>query len=233
MPKISVITSIFNSPLFIEGFLKDALRQSIFFDCEFLLLDCNDHDNDFKLIEPFLTWTPFKYHKIGKCSIYEAWNKGIELSSSDLLSNWNTDDRRKFNSLEIQYEYMKENPICDVCYGPTHISHIPNEIFEEHSPNTIYPALEGTLENQLKHNSPHCLPVWRKNIHAKFGMFDTSYISASDYDMWFRVLKGGGVLSNIEINTGLYYHNPSGISTNQRNLQGLFEEVLSVRKKYS
>jgi hypothetical protein len=50
--------------------------------------------------------------------------------------------------------------------------------------------------------------------------------------MWFRVLKGGGKLSRIDITSGLYYRNPLGISSNQDTLQKAVDEVILIRNKY-
>lgn len=230
--RASVITSIYKSQKFIEHFLQDIKRQSIFHECEFLLLDADSPENEKFFIEPYLSLKNIKYINIGNCSVYEAWNKGIELSSSDLLTNWNTDDRRSYNSLEKQVKFLEDNKDTDVCYGQTIISHKENESFEFCQSKEIYPALGGSLENQLKHNSPHCLPVWRKFIHDRFGLFDCSYFSAADYDMWFRVLKGGGKLSDIEETVGLYYRNPTGVSSNPETLEKAIKEVISIREKY-
>jgi glycosyltransferase involved in cell wall biosynthesis len=230
--RVSVITSIFKSGKFIDHFLQDIKRQSIFNQCEFLLLDAYSPDNEIESIKPYSTFSNIKYINIGKCSVYEAWNKGILMASASLLTNWNTDDRRAYNCLEKQAEFLERNFYSDVCYGQTLITYKENELFELSESKEIYPAYEGTLQNQLVHNSPHCLPMWRKSIHSRFGMFDTSYFSAADYDMWFRVLKGGGKLSNLGFTTGLYYRNPEGISSNKETLQKDIEEVLRIRKKY-
>lgn len=230
--RVSVIVSIFKAGKFIDHFLQDIRRQSIFHECEFLLLDAASPDNEYLLIEPYLSYHNIKYINIGHCSVYEAWNKGIELSTCDLLTNWNTDDRRSYNSLQKQVEFLESNLDSDVCYGQTIISYKENESFEFCESNEIYSALDGTLENQLIHNSPHCLPVWRKSIHKRFGVFDLSYFSGADYDMWFRVLKGGGKLSKMDITSGLYYRNPHGISSNEKTLQKAINEVVSIKLKY-
>jgi hypothetical protein len=231
--RVSVITSIYKSEKFLFDWFLDIKRQSIFSEAEFILLDCNDDDADLATIESFLPSSNIKYHKLGFCSVYEAWNKGIELSSSNLLTNWNTDDRRSISSLSKQVSFLEQNDDVDVCYGPTIISNIPNELFEHCSSEFMFPSLEGSLENLLEHNSPHCLPVWRKSIHERFGLFDTSYFSAADYDMWFRVLKGGGKIAPIEEVVGLYYENPNGVSTNSKSLDRALEEVFNIRDKYS
>tara|TARA_R110001632_G_scaffold60003_2_gene145773 strand:+ start:265 stop:975 length:711 start_codon:yes stop_codon:yes gene_type:complete len=234
-PKVSIITSIFKASDFLFDFLTDVKRQSIFPDIEVLLLDANPdgYKDDKEIIKPFLHLKQFKYYKINQCNVYEAWNQGIDLASSDIISNWNTDDRRKVNSLKTQVDFLNKNTDVDVCYGPVLLSNEPNEIFEFCQSQSSWPVLDGTLENQLKHNSPHCLPVWRKSIHERFGLFDSSYFSAADYDMWFRVLKGGGKLGKIDELIGLYYENPNSISRNKNNYDKAFKEVQQITAKYS
>ena len=231
--RVSVITSIYKSKEFLFDWFLDIKRQSMFSEAEFILLDCNDDDADLSTIESFLPSSNIKYHKLGYCSVYEAWNKGVELSSSNILTNWNTDDRRSVKSLSSQVTFLEKNQDVDVCYGPTIVTNVPNQLFENCSSEFMFPSLDGSLENLFKHNSPHCLPVWRKSIHERFGLFDTSYFSAADYDMWFRVLKGGGKISPIEEVIGLYYENPDGISTNSASLDRALAEVFSIRDKYS
>lgn len=231
--RASVLTSIYKSSEFLFDFLLDVKRQSVFNEVEFLLLDANEDDLDYEVIKPFLFYKNFKYKKIGKCNVYEAWNIGIELSSAPILTNWNTDDRRSYNSLDIQISYLEQNLDIDLCYGNLKISKNPNEVFEYCNSNMYWPCYEGTLENQIKHNSPHCLPVWRKDIHDRFGNFDTNYFSAADYDMWFRILKGGGKLKYIQDIIGVYYENPNSISKNPLNYQKAIKEVIEIKKKYS
>lgn len=233
-PKVSVITSIYKSSKFIYDFLIDVKRQTIFPESEILLLDANPEgeDSDYDIIKNFLHLKPFKYKRIKECNVYEAWNQGIQLASSDLISNWNTDDRRKVNSLKTQVDFLESNEEVDVCYGALLISDKENEVFEFCDTKKTWPVFGGSLEDQLKHNSPHCLPVWRKSIHDRFGDFDSSYFSAGDYEMWFRVLKGGGRLGKINEILGLYYNNSNSISRKKETLQKAIEEVISIRNKY-
>jgi hypothetical protein len=231
--RLSVITSIFKASEFIDHFLLDIRRQSIFHECEFLLLDANSPDEELENIKPFLSLSNIKYINIGNCNVYEAWNKGIELSNSNFLTNWNTDDRRAYNSLEKQIEILESSHDIDLCYGYTIQTDKPNVNFEFHNKDKILNCYEGKMEDMLVINSPHCFPMWRKDIHEKFGLFNSNYFSAADYDMWLRVLAGGGKFQKLNEIVGAYYHNPNGISTKQETLRMAVDEVKEVRKKYS
>lgn len=232
MPRVSIITSIFKASDFLFDFLLDVKRQTIFPESEVLLLDANEDDSDFKIIQPFLDIPNFKYFKIGNCTVYEAWNKGIDLAKSKILTNWNVDDRRSYNSLQYQIEHLENNIQCDLCYGSVLIGGIPNEKFENCQSNQMWPNLPCTVKNQLLHNSVHCLPVWRKSIHDRFGYFDTQYFSASDYDMWFKILVGGGQIDSLDKLIGVYYENPNSISRNKKTINRAIQEVFDIQKKY-
>lgn len=233
-PRLSVLVSVYKCSDFLTEFFLDIQKQTIFSEVEFLILDANEQKDseDFQVISQFLHLQNLKYFHIGKCSLYEAWNKGIKLSKSNFITNWNTDDRRKSDSLEYQVQYLELNKDVDLCYGDLKISYTKNENFEDCNTNKFWPTFEGTLENQLRHNSPHCMPVWRKDVHERFGLFDESYFCASDYDMWFRILIGGGKMRKINKLVGLYYANPNSISMNKENHAKAVEEVVKVRNTY-
>jgi glycosyltransferase involved in cell wall biosynthesis len=117
IPRLSVIVSIYNGEKFIRQFLENAIQQTCIDDVEILLLDAQSKDSTAEIIKQF-NHSSLKYHLLDKkYSIYETWNIGIELSKSELLSNWNIDDRRKNNSLQTQILFMENNKNCDVCYG--------------------------------------------------------------------------------------------------------------------
>lgn len=231
-PRVTVLASIYKSSEFLFNFLLDIKKQNILSQMEILFLDANPDDSDLEIIKPFLYYSNFKHIKVENSTVYEAWNRGVKLANSDIITNWNCDDRRAYGSLEKQVKFLEDNKDIDVCYGNLKISNKANESFSDCKSNRYWPVLEGTLENQLKHNSPHCLPVWRKSIHERFGMFNTKYFSAADYDMWFRVLEGGGKLGKMDEVVGLYYENPTSISRNKKTLSRAISEVNEVRSKY-
>lgn len=235
-PKVSIITSVFKSEKFISHFLSDVARQTIFLDCELILLNANSPENEEEYILAFQKCFPENvvYKKLDKqYSVYETWNMGIEISNSNILTNWNTDDRRVFNSLEKQWEEFEKDPNLDLCYGPTLTTHEINESVEFCKSKEGFGCYEPDFDMMLKNNSPHCLPMWKKDIHSRFGNFDIKYFSAGDYEMWLRCLIGGAKFKKINYLVGSYYQNPNGISTNQATLMKALEEVCEIREKYS
>ena len=95
IPRISVITSIYNGEKFLNQFLENVLNQTCIDDIEILLLDAQSTDDTRNIVKKF-KHPSLKYILLDKkYSIYNTWNIGIKLATSNLISNWNIDDRRK------------------------------------------------------------------------------------------------------------------------------------------
>lgn len=210
------------------------LKQSVFDQTEFIFLDCNSSENEKKYIIPLTNqYNNIKYHKLDKDpGLYAAWNIATQLCSAAIIGNWNIDDRKNIHSLEILLNAFKIDPILDIAYGITYVSTIANERYEDNSYNKIYPCLPHSFENLIRNNSPHCMPLWRKSLHDRFGYFNESYLTASDGDFWLRCAAGGAKIKMVNHPVGLYYENPSGRSTNPETLQQMISEVQSMRGKY-
>ena len=229
--KASVITSIFNSELFIEGFLENVLQQKDLGSFEVLLLNAQSTDKTEELILKHDLPSNVIYKKLDKkYSIYETWNIGAKLSSSDILTNWNVDDRKASNALEKHSNYMIENADCDVSYGYVGWSVTPNETFQENGLSKIYPCEEPAPRFLLGHNSPHNMPFWRKKLHEKYGYFDTQWPTAADHEFWLRCHRNGAIFHKIYEILGLYYYNPEGLSTHSETSN--MQEGVKIRNLY-
>ena len=234
-PRVSIITSIYKSENFMEHFLHDVSRQTIFPECEILLLNADSPENEEKYILPFQKVFPNNviYKKLDeKLSIYQTWNLGVRIASSDILTNWNTDDRRAFNSLELQVEEFEKDLSLDVCYGPTLTTYNPNELVENCLSKNGFGCFEATLESMLENNSPHCLPMWRKDLHNRYGYFSNEYRQPADYEFWLRVLVNGAKFKKINKLIGSYYRNPDGDSSRPEAIQPAIEEQKKIQEIY-
>lgn len=233
--KVSSFCSFFNGEKFIENYINNLLNQSFFEETEFIFLNCNSEQNEEKYIKPLLhKFKNIKYFKLKEDpGLYASWNICIKkYCTSEIITNWNIDDRKNNESIEILYKALMKTPEVDLVYGYTFISNIPNEKYTENSYENIYPCTEHSLENLIRNNSPHCMPMWRKSLHEKYGYFDESYKVASDGDMWLKCAVGGSKLKMINHPVGLYYHNPEGASTNPKKLKESVDEVAKMRSKY-
>lgn len=232
--KLTVITSVFNSEFFLDSFFEDILKQTVFQDCEFFFLDANSKDaSREKILKLVSEYNNIQYFNVGNKNIYETWNIGVVLSKTQFLTNWNTDDRRFADSLEKQINFLETNPDIDLCYGETLWVDTPNIEAEKCNQLNKTPCFDATIETMLQFNSPHCLPLWRKDLHKKYGLFNDKYFSAGDYEMWMRALSNGSKFGKLKDTVGSYYRNPKGISSNPENLDRAVGEVMKIRDMYT
>ena len=233
--KISVISSIFRSDSFIASFFADITRQSIFSKLELILIspDLSDYERS------VISFYQSEYQNIHLTMVdpdpglYGCWNVGVEKSTAPYITNANLDDRRHPYSLERHLVELESSPNVDLVYAPCLITTKANESTESNSARQLYPCYEfDGVKGLLRHNSPHCAPMWRRSIHDKYGMFDASYLSAGDHEMWLRAASQGSVFKMIPEALCLYYFNPQGLSTDPEKSAKKMKEEKEVREKH-
>jgi len=214
LPRVSIITSVWDGDLFIEGFLTDITRQTIFSECELILVNANSPGNEEPVIKRYQEKYPnIVYRKLPyDPGLYGVWNYAIRMASAPLIANANLDDRNRVDALERQAEALERNLSIDLVYAAHLLTQFPNETLEnnrfhggmnppEFSPRYMFLCLPGPR------------PMWRKSLHDRYGYFSESFSSAGDYEFWLRAVSGGARFQKIPGVLFLVYVNPRGLST--------------------
>ena len=237
LPKISIITSVYNGDDFIRPFLEDITKQTIFEEkCELLLINANSPGNEKEVIDEYLEKYPnnIVYKELDKDpGVYGVWNIGVETATGEYLTNANLDDRKAPNSLEKHAKELYAAKEVDLVYSDMLITDQPNETWENNSSNgRQYNFPEFSFDNLKMVNMPHASPMWRKSLHKNHGLFNQEYKSAGDWEMWLRAASKGSKFMKIKAPLGLYYFNPAGISTNPENFSWKRKEEEEIYSKY-
>ena len=237
LPKVSILTSVYNGDEFIRPFLEDITRQTIFEEkCELVLINANSPGNEEEVIKEYLEKYPNNiiYEKLDEDpGIYGTWNKAIELSSGEYVTNANLDDRKAPNSIEAHAKTLFTNQDVDLVYADSFITNSPNETFEENtSQGRRYKFEQFSKEAMLRGNQPHNNPMWRKSLHDKNGLFESDYKSAGDWEFFLRCAFAGSKYKKLDQPLGLYFFNPKGISTNFENFEWKQKEEQEIHQKY-
>lgn len=233
-PKLSIITSVFDGDEFIEGFLRDIVRQTYFDRCELLLVNADSPGHELRVINPYL----FRYRNIRYFrldydpGIYAVWNFAIGQSRGEYLSNANIDDRKHPSHLERHAKILDDDPDIDLVYADVIETMHSNETFENCTRYRIMQFSEFSYLNLLRYNMPHCNPVWRKSMHDRYGHFRDDMISAADFEFWLRAASCGSQFQGIPEPLSLYYRNPNGISTRTIDSPAVVAEVMQLKCDY-
>jgi len=235
LPKISILTSVYDGDEFIKPFLDNLTNQTAFGKCELILVDANSPGNEEAVIREYMEkHDNIIYKKLDEDpGIYGTWNEALKLATGEYVTNANLDDRKALNSIEVHAKELFTNPDVSLVYADSFITNSPNETFEENSSDgRRYNFEQFSKEAMLRGNQPHNNPMWRMELHEKHGVFDDKYRSAGDWEFFLRSAFGGAKFKKINSVLGLYYFNPKGVSTNFENFAWKQEEEKEIYTKY-
>lgn len=232
--KVSIITSLYKGDDYIESFLEQITSQTYFDKCELIIVDANSPGNEFEIIKKYMKkFNNISYEKLEKDpGIYGCWNKAIQKSKGEYVTNANLDDRRSLQQIEIFVNELEEDKSVDLVYSECFVTHKPNEVYSNNTADRkTYSISNFSKENMIK-CLPGCMPVWRKSLHDKCGMFDEGYKFAGDWEMWLRFVSNGHNFKKVNGVHGLYYHNPEGLTTDASRQKEKYTEEVKVFNQY-
>jgi len=236
IPKVSIITSMYKAGEYIEHFMSEVTKQTIFGDCELIILDANSPDGEKTIIDKYLKkYDNIIYHRLKETlSVQETMNIGLEMASGEYITLWNVDDTRHYNALKILAHHLNVDTEIDLVYTDSCQTHQKNETFEKNTSRGYryeHSGFDFSKRNMIK-CLPGPLPMWRKEMTQKNGKFDESLKYAGDWEMWLRCVQAGSKFKRIHKILGLYYMNPDGLSTSRESQKERFKEEREIFNKY-
>ena len=183
--KISILTVCFNSEKTIADTINSVNSQT-YKNIEHIFIDGGSKDNTVKILKE----NPNKKKKIfikKKTSIYEAMNEGIRKANGDLILILNSDDILNSNTIiEETIKKIKKNPNYDVFLG-----NVVYFSFNNYSKIIrFFEASNSRVKNLLNGDMPpHPASFIKKKIYDKYGLYNTNFKIASDFDFFLRIFK--------------------------------------------
>jgi glycosyltransferase involved in cell wall biosynthesis len=178
--KVSIITVSYNSEKTIESTIVSVLNQN-YNNIEYIIIDGGSNDNTFNIINNYKNYIDI-YISESDNGIYDAINKGIKVSSGDIIGILNSDD--VFASIGVisnVIEYLTANQDCDGVYGDVVFVNKNDKI------KRYYSSKNWDLD-KLKwgfmpaHPSFYC----KKSCYQLTGLYSLDYKIASDFDLITR-----------------------------------------------
>lgn len=181
--KISVVTVAFNSINTIQDTIQSVESQT-YPSIEHIIIDGGSTDGTQAVVQ--------KGHRISKFisekddGIFDAMNKGIENSTGDVISILNSDDVYQNSSILAQVAEIFEKNDFDAVYGDV-------TYFKENEPDKVVRRF-----NSSHFNADNIAWGWmpahpslflRKKVYDEFGLFNTSYQIAGDFEFIARAFR--------------------------------------------
>mgnify|MGYP003644610889 CR=1 FL=1 len=228
---ISILCSSYNSDQWIGQYLE-YLNKQYLHQFEVIFVDANSTDGSLQKIKDYVFRGGIRKVIIEskeRIGIYEAWNLAIENSTYNYVMNYNTDDKLFKSALMILAANIKTNPEADVIYANNFIS---NESTHTQLINFHNWTDAGHLPNLIAGCCCGPFPLLKKKSVVDAGMFDPRFTISGDYEMWCRMNVKGCKFMKIDEPLGVYYHNPTGMSTDNNNRQEHIRQDSVIRDTY-
>jgi len=196
-----------------RGCLDDLEAQTIASELEIVVVNSGSPEGEHEIVAEYMErYDNIVYVQTMETeTVYGAWNRGIAASSGEYLTNANTDDRHRADAFEVLAGALDANPGVALAYAGYRITRVENEIFDtSRADEACMPKEYSRYWLRRGHCLPGPQPMWRRSAHEVVGLFDDSYQSAGDFDMWLRMAAHAPFLRVPEY-LGLYLNSPTSV----------------------
>ena len=203
--KISIITVSLNSEKTIERCIKSVLNQKYNkANIELIIIDGKSLDGTIKIVKKYKSKI-FYYESKKDKGIYDAINKGIKVSSGDIIGILNSDDFYYPNTFNIVNKYFNKYKI-DYLFGS--VDHL--RVYHGFYPKKIWYKFNIVPSHSVSF-------FIKKKSQLKVGLYDIKFKYSSDRDLFYRLIKS----------------NFKGMATKKKEIFGKFAtDGLSSRLSY-
>jgi len=191
LPCITIITPSLNKAQYIEKCILSVCNQ-IYPNWEHIVVDGGSTDNTMATLKKY---DHLKYIYEPDGGMYDAINKGIQLSKGEIIGYLNCDDAYfPYTIPNVMDIFLKYRNI-DFVYGYcSYINEAGQEIYFMRS----IPFMPAILKGMGRIPWAQPTTFWRRKIHKKIGMFDSTLKYVGDLDYFFRmILHGNGLRGKI------------------------------------
>ena len=174
-PLVTIITVVLNHAKELDTTIKSVILQN-YSNLEYIIIDGGSSDNTISVIKKYENHIDYWLSQ-KDTGIFDAFNKGLRLSSGDYICILNSGDYFTENSINFIVKKILEKKDLDILFGTVlkkkKISGFyPNKIFFRLN---IIPSLMSTFV--------------KLSIYKEIGLFDTNLVHYSDYDFFYKCIK--------------------------------------------
>lgn len=215
-PLVTIITVCFNSAGTLEKTIKSICEQT-YSNIEYIIIDGGSTDGTLDIIKKYQHRIAFWVSEKDE-GISDAWNKGLDRATGDIIGIINSDDWYEENAVERAVESLISNKQFDFVFGDLLYYNKKNELvnLQKGKPN---------YHNTLRYSMPsisHPTVFMRKQVYDRCGNFNERFKIAMDFEFLLRISSFG--YKGLYIDSHLANMTLGGIS-DRDNFKGYKEEL--------
>lgn len=186
--KISIVTAVFNRVQTI-GQALETVSQQTYGAIDHVIQDGGSTDGTLGILEEKSS-AYTRIQSAPDAGIYDAINKGIARAEGEVIGLMHSDDFFADDQVIADVAELFEDPDVDGVYGDLQY------VAAEDTTRVIRHWRSGPYDpSKLRHGwmPPHPTVYLRRKVFEEFGLYDTSYRIAADYDAMLRYMGKGGI----------------------------------------
>jgi glycosyltransferase len=179
--RVSIITPVYNDPR-LRGSLKSIQNQEEILKPEIIVVDGESTDETVEVLNDFQEFIDILISEPDD-GIYDAMNKGIRRASGEIIGILNADDRYQDQYVLRDVSTRMKNTETKTCYGDL--------VYVNGDDKVVRYWDSGSYRQKKIYYGwmpPHPAFFVRSGVYNQYGMFDTEYCIAADYDLMLRFL---------------------------------------------
>ena len=187
MPKVSVVTSVFNGEASLEECVQSILGQT-FEDFEFIILNNGSTDKTVEILNQFEDPRLKIIHQ-ENLGVTRSLDKGVRMARANLIARLDADDYSFPNRLKLQVDFMDQNSDYALC-GSKFLELTGDKVAAQKVP---FVKNDENIRSILSCYNPfaHSGVMFRKQSFLDAGGYNERLTFSIDYDLWIRILQTG------------------------------------------
>jgi glycosyltransferase involved in cell wall biosynthesis len=213
-PKITIITVVKNKSNYIEETILSIKNQN-YKNIEHIIIDGVSTDGSIEIIKKYIDDIDYIVSEPDSGN-YDAINKGISLSTGDLIGVVNADDILLPDATKILVNYYKQFPKADFFFG---------------SVKKHWGIISGYYPHKIKYSwffyTSHSTGFFLKRKAAEInGKYSLKYKYSSDFDYLYRLIVHNKLIGKATKKDELFgIFRPGGISHTLNKEDHFFEKI--------
>ncbi|AFM02558.1 glycosyl transferase [Bernardetia litoralis DSM 6794] len=181
--KVSIVTVVYNNVSMVADAIESVLNQD-YPDLEYILIDGASTDGTTELVRMYQNRITRVISEKDE-GLYDAINKGIRMCSGDIIGLLHSDDFYPNNKVVSSFVKAFEEKNTDAVYGDLVY------VDKEDTQKVIRYWQSGEFDCESFYKGwmpPHPALFIKKECYLKYGVYDTRFKSAADYELTLRIL---------------------------------------------